>query len=142
MAKNLTKKEAAKLAQEMSNVTKQKADVERQKTLVRLAWQFIEKDLTIYDAQTVVNAVGGFMKFELQRKVEDIKVSDLIIDVSNEKDGSVKTAMVHILEVFKDEKANDASQLLERLGKILGTFSAHQYMKNKMDTVKVEEIVA
>lgn len=127
---------------EIAQLAAQKADVERQKALVKLTWPFIAKELTIYDAQTVTNAVGGFIKYELERRQSELKVSDLIIDVSNEKDGPVKTAMIHILEVFKDEKASDSAGLLERLGKTLGMYSAHEYMKQDMGVLAVEDIVA
>lgn len=133
--KNLSKIEVAQLAA-------QKADVERQKALIKLAWPFLTPGLTIYDAQTVSNAVGGFIKYELERRQSELKVSDLLIDVSNEKDGPIKTAMIHILEVFKDEKASDSAQLLERLGKTLGMHSAHVYMKKPMEELSVEDIVA
>lgn len=127
---------------EIAQLAAQKADVERQKKLVRAIWPFIAKDLTVYDAQTVANAVGGFIKFEMQRKLEALKVSDLLIDVSNEKDTPIKEAMIGVLEVFKDEKANDSAQLLERLGKTLGAYSAHVYMKQNMSVLTVENIVA
>lgn len=135
-------KRVNKKKEEIAQLALQKADVERQKTLVRLLWPFLEKDLTIYDAQTVVNAVGGFIKYELSRKQDEIKVDDLLIDVSNEKDSPVKTAMIHVLEVFKGQKADESAQLLERLGKTLGMYSAHVFMKGKMETLKVEDIVA
>jgi len=119
-----------------------KADIERQKTLVRAIWPFIADGLTIYDAQTVTNAVGGFIKYEIERRNSDLKVSDLVIDVSNEKDAPIKVAMEKILELVKDEKAADLAQLLERLGKTLGGYSAHVYMKQNMSVLNVDEIVA
>jgi hypothetical protein len=125
-----------------AEVAAQKADVERQKALVRAIWPFIAEGLTVYDAQTVTNAVGGFIKYEIERRNADLKVSDLVIDVSNEKDTSIKVAMEKILDLVKDEKAADLAQLLERLGKNLGMYSAHVFMKQNMSVLKVEDIVA
>lgn len=133
--KNLSKAEIALQAA-------QKADVERQKALVRKTWPHIAEGLTIYDAQTVANAVGGFIKYEIERRNAALKVSDLAIDVSNEKDTAIRDAMQKVLDVFKDEKAQDSAQLLERLGKTLGAYSAHAYMKQNMSVLKVEDIVA
>lgn len=136
------KKRVNKNKEELAQLAAHKADIERQKSLIRAIWPDITKDLTIYDAQTVVNALGGFIKFELERKQDEIKVADLAIDVANEKDEKLRTAMEAVLKVFNDQKAFDGAQLLERLGKTLGMYSAHMYMKGNMDTLKVEDIVA
>lgn len=133
--KSLKKEEIAQLA-------KQKADVERQKALVRAIWPYMAEGLTIYDAQTVANAVGGFIKYEVERKQSELTVADLVIDVSNEKDGTIRDAMENILEYIKGEKATDVAALLERLGKTLGMYSAHTFMKQNMSVLTVEDIVA
>ncbi len=121
----------------------QVAKVQRQKALCKLMWPFLHsKSISIYDAQTVVNAVGGYLKYELEARMVGITVKDLAIDLKNETDSEIKTAMTHILEVFEGENAKDAADLLERFGKTLGGFSAHTYMKKPMTELKVEDIVS
>lgn len=120
----------------------QQADVERQKTLVKLFWPFLQEEMTIYDAQTAVNAISGYFNYEIQVRLAALKVEDIAIDLKNEKDGPIKDAMTHILEVFKGQNAKSSADLLERFGKTLGMFSAHTYMKQPMSTLKVEDIVA
>lgn len=132
---NKTKNELAAQAAQM-------ADIQRQKTLVKLFWPFLQEGMTIYDAQTAANAVAGYINYELQAKLTAIKVDDLTLDLKNEKDSPIKTAMTHILEVFKGQNAKDSAGLLERFGKTLAMHSAHVYMKGAMSELKVEDIIA
>lgn len=117
--------------------------VEHEKSLAKLIWPLIESDaLTIYDAQTALTATAGFIAYEVQRKQAELKVGDLTIDMSKEEPSPVRTAVLSIVGLLQDEKADLSAKLLERFGKTLGMYSANQYMKNKMDTLKSEDIVA
>lgn len=139
--KNPFKKKQAK--EELLAQVKQQQKVEHEKGLAKLIWPFIAVEgLTIYDAQTALAAASGFVAFEVQRKTDEFKVSDLTIDLSKEGDSAVKQAVVKILDLLKDEKADLSAKLLERFSKTLGMYSANQYMKNKMEVLKLEDIIA
>jgi hypothetical protein len=119
-----------------------KQRVERQKVLARLMFPFIEGLPTIYDAQTVVTALAGFIKADVARKMTALVVKDLTIDLSKEEDGPIKAAIIALQGLLQTENADDAAVLLERFGNGLGQFAAEKYMKNPMNVVVVDEFVA
>ena len=116
--------------------------VEAQKKLARLIFPVIASMKTIYDAQTVVNALAGFIKADQAAQVAAMKVKDLTIDLSKEKASEIKAAILALREVFFYENASDAAALLERFGNGLGQFSANAYMKNPMSDIKMEDFIA
>ena len=97
---------------------------------------------TIYDAQTTLNAVSGFIKADLEEKLEAIKLNTVEINLSKETDSEIKTAMLAIIEEFKDEPAQELSATLERLGRAFGEFGSIKFLKNPMDDIKLEDILA
>ena len=139
MKNPIKRKSKAEIVTEMQ----QRQKVEHEKDLAKIIWPLIAVDgLTIYDAQTALAAAAGFISFEVQKKTEEYKVSDIVVDLSKEKDSEVKTAVVNILALLKDEKADTSAKLLERFSKTLGMYSANVYMKNKMDVLNLKDIVA
>lgn len=116
--------------------------IERMKVLARLIWPFLEPQKTIYDAQTVLNATAGFLKQEFNKKAELIIVKDLTVDLSQEEDGEIKTAIEHLLQLLQTEKAEDTIALLERMGNSFGQFGALAYLKNPMSVMNRDEFIA
>lgn len=122
---------------------KQRQKVEHEKDIAKLIWPLIHiEGLTIYDAQTVLAAASGFIAYEVQKKSDELKVSDLPIDMGKEEDSAVKTAVEGIIALLKDESADMSAKLLERFSKTLGMYSANVYMKNPMDILDLKDIVA
>ena len=128
--------------QELAAQIQQKQNVEHIKQMVRDIWPLIAEQDTVYDAQTVVNALSGFISAHIEKKVSELKVSDLPIDLSKEKDSKIKTAIEKMMKQLEDEPAKDTAVTLERLGKTLGEFCASKMLKQPMDTIKVTDIVA
>lgn len=116
--------------------------VQREKALVKLMWPFIESQKTIYDAQTVLQALSGFIKVEMDKKSSELIVKELSIDLSKEKDSEIKTAVLKLLGLLEIEKAKDTASLLERFGNILAQYSAGEYLKNPMSMVSLDKIIA
>lgn len=116
--------------------------VEKQKQLARLVFPVVASMKTIYDAQTVVNALAGFVKAELADKLSTYRVIDLDITLSKEKDGPIKAAILALRDVIETETAEDAAALLEKFGNSLGQYSSSQYMKNSMKSIKMDEFIA
>ncbi len=131
-------KTKAELEAQMAHLSK----VAREKSLVKLMFPAISNIKTIYDAQTVLGALGGFIKTKLDEKVSAVLVKELVIDLSKEADSEIKTAMLDILGLIGPEKAKDVSSLLERFGNILAQHSAREYMKQPMVNIKVEQLVS
>jgi len=74
-----------------------KQNVEHIKQVVRDIWPYLADQDTIYDAQTVANALSGFISAHIEKKVNEIKVVDLPIDLSKEKDSKIKSALHFLL---------------------------------------------
>lgn len=119
-----------------------KAKIDHQKTVARLIFPFIEDQPTIYDAQTVVNAAAGYIKYGTQQKAIALSVKDLSIDLSKEPVSPLKTAVENVLNLLQDENADGAVALLERFGSGLGQYASVQYMKNPMNIIPVDEFIA
>jgi len=131
-----------KTKEELLAFAKHKAKMERQRTLVKMLWPFIQDQKTIYDAQTVVAATAGFIKQELDTKINSIVVKELTVDLSKEKDAVIKNAIENLLGLFQTESAEDASALLQKVAEYLGTYSAKKYMENKMEVIALDDFVA
>lgn len=136
------KKRVNKTKDELAEQIAKTARIERMKVLARLVWPFIQDQKTIYDAQTAVNAAAGFIKQELQAKTEQIIVKDLPIDLSNEKDSPIKAAVENLIQLMQTEKAEDAANLLEKMGNSFGQFAASKYMANPVSWISMDEFIA
>jgi len=114
----------------------------REKSLVKLMFPLIEGMSSIYDAQTALQALSGFIRNELDLKNSEFVLQDLKIDLSKEKDSEVKTALVNLIDMLAIEKAKDLSDLLQRFGNILAQHSANKFMKNPMSDIALKDIIA
>lgn len=112
------------------------------KEMVRQLFPLVENVDTVYDAQTAVNALSGFIAAHIENKVALIKLSELPIDLSGEEDSKIKTSIVAIMELFKDESAQELSETLERLGSTLQQFIVHTHMSAPMNTIKIDDLVS
>ncbi len=137
MQKPRTNKSKEQILLEMKQMEK----VKHIKEVVRKVYPLLDVD-TIYDAQTVLNAIQGFVKVDLEERLDQIKLSDLKLDFSKEKDSKIKTAMQAIVEVMKEEPADEFSQTIERLSRAFSDFGAQKFLKNPMTDLKIDEILA
>ena len=131
-------KSKEQIRDDMQNVERMK----REKALFKKVWPFIQEGLTIYDAQTVLGAVSGYIQLAIESEVAKMKVGDLIIDVSKEKDCPVKASLQKVLEELKNEDAKEVAQLLEKFGRVFSMYAAHEYMKKDIKELKVDDLVA
>jgi hypothetical protein len=118
------------------------ARINREKSLVKLMFPMISTQDTIYNAQTVLSALSGFIKAAMDKKQSELLVGDLIIDLSKEEDSKIKTAILQLNDMLKIEKAKDTASLLERFGNILAQHSANEFMKKPMSEVTIDSIIA
>ena len=116
--------------------------IDRERSLCKSIWPLIDHQASIYDAQTALNALSGFITAYIQKKIDDIKVEDLALDLSKEPDNEIKQAVVEMIGLLGPENAKDTASLLERYGKTLAQYGANQYLKNPMSVLKIEDIVA
>ena len=135
-------KKVPKTKEELKSDIARNIKVEHIKNTIRKIYPVIEKTDSIYDGQTVVNALGGFIMAHIENESAKFKLSDLPIDLSKEDDSKIKTAIEEIMKLMKDEPAKELASTLERLGKTMGDFSAHEFLKNKMEELPLNKILA
>ncbi len=140
--KKAIKRVKNKTKEEIAGDMKMQEKVKQIKEMVRLIFPVIEKVDTVYDAQTVVNALSGFIAALIESKVALIKLQELDIDLSKEEDSKIKTAILGIMDLMKDESAQELSETLERLGTTLQQYIVHKHMSAPMETIKIDDLVS
>ena len=138
----MTVKRINKTKDDIEKEMVQKEIVKQQKILAATIFKCLEGQENIYDAQTVVNALSGFIKYEMQVKESQLKLNDLLIDLTNEPASKIKDAMEALKVELQDKNAKDTAMLLQRFGETLGHYSAAKFMKNPMSDIKIEDIIA
>ncbi len=131
---NKTKEE---ISQDMIHIEK----VKKLKTLVREIFPLLSKQESVYNAQTVVTALSGYINADIEEKNKKLKISDLSIDLSNEADNEITNAMLAIKELIQDEMAEDTSSLLEKLGQAFSAQGAEVFLKGPVSNVDIEDII-
>ena len=119
----------------------QKAKIAHITEVVRGVFPLLDVD-SVYDAQTVVNALAGLIAVDIEKKVQEIKLSEVNIDLSSEKDGKIKTAILAIIDKCQEESAQELSETLERLGSTLQAYGTDLFLRGPMSAVKVTDIVS
>jgi len=114
----------------------------KQKDLARKIFPSIAHMDTVYDAQTVLNALAGFIKFGLQKKESEFTVRDMAIDFTKEKASTIKDAVIELLAVVEHENARDAADMLEMMASRLPGYIATVHMADKMDTITIDKFIA
>lgn len=119
----------------------QKAKIENFKNIGKKLFPMLTTD-SIYDAQTVLDALSGYIKMELAVKESSFLVSDLLVDLSNEPKGNITDIMKAIHTEISKENAKDMAEFLELFSKTFSTYAVNQYLKKPMSDLKVEDIIA
>ena len=132
----------SKTKQELANEAKRIAYVNKQKYLARKIFPLIQSQKTVYDAQTALMAVGGYVKTALVQKMLETKVSDLKIELANEKQKEIKKAMDEILAAVQGDEAEDVEKILMMMGDRLAQFGANKFLKQPMSEVSADEFIA
>lgn len=131
---NKTKEEIA-YDMKVQEVAKQKV------ALVKKIYPHLKSQKSIYDAQTALYGLSGYIKAELQKRERAYLVSDLNVDLSKEEKGVITDAVISLHEEFKGEKAWAFAALLNEFGDSLQKYGAHKYMQQGMDAITESEII-
>ncbi len=119
-----------------------KIRIEHAKQVVRNMFPVLEEVDTIYDAQTVVNALCGFIMPHIENYMSKIKLSDLPIDLSKEEDNKIKLALEKLIEMLKDEPAKQLMTTLDQFGVGFAKLGADRFLKQPMNAITVNDMVA
>lgn len=119
----------------------QRAKVEKFKDMGRRIFPLLKTE-TIYDGQTVLDAVSGYIKFELAVKEQSLKLNDLLVDFSKEPEGEILEAMKAIKVELQQESAKDVADFLELMGRTFSSYASSEFLKKPMSDLKVEDIIS
>lgn len=140
--KNQPKKGQDQQKSNLKALLNQKQKIERQKTVAKLIFPFIANLPTVYDAQTAVYAIAGYIELEMIKKEQGLKISDLLLDLSREKEGEITTAMRLILGQLEIENAKESMDLLKTFGDKLPQFLSNRHLTDPMSTITSEDFIA
>lgn len=111
--------------------------------LVRRIYPLVKDQKSIYDIQTALYGLAGYIKAELQKREREILLSDLNLDFSNEpKDNEITKAILAVYADLSGEKAWMLEKLLSEFGDSLQKYGAHKYMQQTPDAITESEIIA
>ena len=138
----MTPKRVNKTKDEVARDMKIIASAKEKIELVRRIYPFIKDNKSMYDAQTALYALAGYIKFQLQQKEREYSIEDLALDLSKEQDGEIKDTMMKLMEEFKGEKGFSTAAILSEVGDSLQKYGAVKYMENPMSIIKETDFVA
>ena len=118
-----------------------KQDIEKEHKLAILLFPYLQRMETVYDAQTLLHGIAGYVSHELEKKMNGVKVSELPVNLSQEKEGIFRDTFGELLVVLKDEDADHTIKFMKRYGDMLGYYGAKEYMKNPMSIIKEEDLI-
>lgn len=118
-----------------------KQDISHEKQLATLIFPYLQKQATVYDAQTLLHGIAGYLHHELENKTNKVLVSELPVDLTQEKDGAFRDAFAELLVLLKEEKADKAIKFMKRYGDMLGYYGSKEYLKNPMSIIKEEDLI-
>lgn len=118
---------------------KQELNVEE--NIARLIFPILKKQKTIYDAQTLLHGVGGYIFHELENRTNKIIVSDLPVDLSQEKEGAIRDGFAEILEITKDEKAEVMAKFMKRYGDMLGYYGSKKFLEQDVSVLNESDLI-
>ena len=130
-----------KTKEELVAEIKSRQKIEHIKDVVRKLFPYLDVP-TIYDAQTTLSAIVGFIKADLEEKRDAIKFGDIKIDLSKEKESPITLAIKAISDTFPDEPAQDFSEILDRLSRAFGEYGSMKFVKGPMADLKIDDILA
>lgn len=115
--------------------------IARQKSLAKIIFSIIANLSTVYDAQTAVNAVAGFLQDEMSKREAELNVCDLLVDLSSQKESEVLTAVKSIFDKLQTENAKESVTILEIMGQKLPQFLANKHLKDPMNSITAEDFI-
>ena len=118
-----------------------KSEISHEKQLASMIFPELQKQATVYDAQTLLHGLSGYIHHQIENRTNKILVSDLPVDLSQEKEGSIKDSFGVLLEMLKDEKADNLVKLLKRYGDMLGYYGSVQFLKNPMSSINEDDLI-
>lgn len=131
-----------KAKEQIAAEMKARANNDEKKVLARKVYPCVEGLDSVFDAQTVFLAMSGYIKAYLESEINKFSTATLAIDLSKENDSKIKTAMLEILVLIADDKAEVAMQVLDTMGNKLSQHLALNALKGPMSQIPAKDFIA
>lgn len=116
-----------------------RAKIERQKELIRRIFPLLEVD-TMYDMQTALLAVSGYIKEDIERKVQIFNVNDMLLDFKGEPDTKITKVMNAIKTELQMENAVEVMDTLETFGNFIPNIGVEAYLKKDAKDLTLKDL--
>lgn len=117
-----------------------KQEIAVEEKISRLVFPILQRQNTIYEAQTILHGLAGYIHHAIENATNKLTVSDLSVDVSKEKE-EIGKAINEIYDIVKDQKADLMAKFLKRYGDMLGYYGAQQYLKQPASDLDEDELI-
>ncbi len=128
-----------KSKQQIVDEMERKAKILRQKEMVRRIFPLLKVD-TIYEAQTAIFAVQGYLKEDLEKKMKIFKINDIALDFKGEPDTEITKVMHTIKSELQNDSAVEVMDMLEIFGNFFPDIGAEKYLAKKISELTIEDL--
>ena len=113
----------------------------KEKEITKRIFPLLQDCKTIYDAQTTLGAVAGFLQEGVQEELHKIIANQVTLDTSKVESETIKKAMEDIFKEIENEPAYVTSQILNKISSIFTAHGADKFLQNPMSSLPIEEII-
>lgn len=117
-----------------------KAKVARQKEMVKRVFPLLKDLDNLYEAQTALMAVSGYLKEDIEKKMSIFKVNDIALDFKDEPKTKITEVMTSIKAELQNDCAVEAMDMLELFGNFIPNIGAEAYLKKPANELTLEDL--
>lgn len=128
--------------QELELIQAQQGRITRQKAIAKIIFPALQELDTVYDAQTVVQAVSGFIKYAIETRLQALKVSDLTLDSGKGGNVKVRESIQKVLDLVANSSAEEVEGILSIMGQKFPEYFATKGLKEPMSSIPENEFIA
>lgn len=118
----------------------QKSKISRQKEMVKRIFPLLGSLDTLYDAQTALMSVSGYIKEDIEKKMNVFKVNDIALDFKDEPKTKITEVMVAIKAELQTDCALEASDMLELFTNFIPNIAAEEFLKKPASELTLEDL--
>jgi hypothetical protein len=130
-----------KSKEELLKEAEYRAIVTKKKELVKEIFPLLQKQKTLYDAQTVMGALAGFISQELKNKNDALILEDLNVDFKGLKEGPIRETVLAIYLSMNTEKAQMLSDLLNEMAEAFNKLGVHRFLNKEITEIKLDDLI-
>jgi len=94
----------------------------------------------MYDMQTALLAVSGYIKEDIERKVQIFNVNDMLLNFKGEPDTKITKVMNAIKTELQMENAVEVMDTLETFGNFIPNIGVEAYLKKDAKDLTLKDL--